>query len=423
MNGIIDKIERLESFNLRNSVGRKALNSLTFITDIDALNEEYDWISKVGNVVNDVMEHALCEIQDIEGTIHRLANGEVLDDVQLYEIKHLAIVAAQVRNSGADWLENLSEVVTILDPNEEGIDTFYIYDSYDEQLAKMRRAWKEPTAEQFAAMSEVEDRVRKRLSRELKIWSTRLHDTLTELGLLDLRIAKWQMAEAENLTRPHFSADSSTTYRGLFNIETRNALKSKGKNYQAVDVKFGNYPTIVTGMNMGGKTVLLKSLVAAQELCQYGFFVPAAEAEVMIVDEVLLSIDDSQNHLSGLSSFAAEMLTVDSIIKTTERERKVLVLIDELARTTNPVEGRIIVSKVVERLKQNGVPSFVTTHYDGIHGDYRRLRVKGLKENSKIADISEMESVIDYSLVETTEEEVPREALRVAEMLGIKLFL
>lgn len=423
MNGIIDKIERLESFNLRNSVGRKALNLLTFITDIDALNEEYDWISKVGNVVNDVMEHALCEIQDIEGTIHRLANGEVLDDVQLYEIKHLAIVAAQVRNSGADWLENLSEVVTILDPNEEGIDTFYIYDSYDEQLAEMRRAWKEPTAEQFAVMSEVEDRVRKRLSRELKIWSTRLRDTLTELGLLDLRIAKWQMAEAENLIRPHFSADSSTTYRGLFNIETRNALKSKGKNYQAVDVKFGNYPTIVTGMNMGGKTVLLKSLVAAQELCQYGFFVPAAEAEVMIVDEVLVSIDDSQDHLSGLSSFAAEMLTVDSIIKTTERGRKVLVLIDELARTTNPVEGRIIVSKVVERLKQNGVPSFVTTHYDGILGDYRRLRVKGLKENSKIADISEMESVIDYSLVETTEEEVPREALRVAEMLGIKLFL
>ena len=421
MNGFIDKIERLASFSLRSSVGRKALHSLTFTTDVSALNEEYEWTAKVGCMVNDVMVHALSEVQDIEGTIRRLAAGEVLDDVQLYEVKHLAIVSAQIRNSGVDWLENLLGVVAILDPNKEGIDTFYVYDSYDERLAEMRREWREPTAEQFAAMSEAEDRVRQRLSHELKIWSARLQKTLTELGLLDLRIAKWQMAEKEQLTRPRFS-ENTTTYKGLFNIETRNALKSKGRKYQSVDVSFGSFPTIVTGMNMGGKTVLLKSLAAAQELCQYGFFVPAAEASIMPVDDVLMCIDDGQDHLSGLSSFAAEMLAVDSMIKTTENGGRVLVLIDELARTTNPVEGRIIVGKVVERLKRNNVPSFVTTHYDGIHGDYRRLRVRGLKENGKITDLSELESVIDYSLVETTEEEVPREALRVAEMLGIKLF-
>lgn len=67
-----------------------------------------------------------------------------------------------------------------------------------------------------------------------------------------------------------------------------------------------------------------------------------------LVEQVLTSIGDDQDELNGLSSYAAEMLRVDEMIRQVRQRSKILVLIDELARTTNPVEGRAIVNGVVD---------------------------------------------------------------------------
>lgn len=414
-------VESLEGFNLRSSVGRRALHNLRFTTDAEALCREYDLTDRTRAEMNDDMEHALSEVQDITGTIERLTSGETMDDVQLFEIKHMCLMAELVHRSGAGWLESMEPVVRLLDPNNETIDTFYIYDSYDTELARMRRMWREPTAEQFALMNDAEDRVRARLTDELRPFAPALGNTLVELGLLDLRIAKCHLMESEGLTRPTIESTTSS-FHGLVNLETRTALRSRGRDYQPVDVEYGNEPNIITGINMGGKTVVLRALADAQTMCQYGFPVPAREAGIVLADDVLVSIDDSQDHRGGLSSFAAEMLKVDAILRQVAAGRRVLVLIDEPARTTNPTEGRIIVNRVIEKLSESHTRAFITTHYDGIHGPYRRLRVKGLADERIFSSVGDLEGAIDYSLVETSEEEVPHEALRVARMLGITLF-
>lgn len=411
----------LEAFTLRSAVGRRALHSLSFSTVAQVLNREYDLTAEVARTLNADIEHALSEVQDISGTVERLAAGEVMDDVQLFEIKHLCLMAGVIRRAGSDRIADTADIVSLLDPNGEGVDTFYIYDSYDLQLARMRRDWPEPTAEQLAEMFDAEDRVRASLTAALKPRAARLGTLLRELGLLDLRIAKCHLSEAEGLCRPRI-VDDRTAYTGLFDIETRAALRSRGRDYQPVDVSFGREPCLVTGMNMGGKTVLLRALADAQTMCQYGFPVPAAEARIAPADDVLVSMDDDQDHIGGLSSFAAEMLKTDSIVRELGRGVRALVLIDEPARTTNPTEGRIIVNAVMQHLARAGAAAFVTTHYDGIHGSFPRLRVRGLSEDKAFSSIGDLEGAIDYSLVPTTEEEVPHEALRVARMLGISLF-
>jgi len=396
----------LSHCNVHSGVGRrKMLEALEcWLTSEDAIQSEYDATESVD--CSDDIKHALCGLQDIRGTLTRLQNGDVMDDIQLFEIKHLARIAKMIGTY------EVSEVIEILDPNREDVDTFYIYDIYDERLRELRKQNKvDNDAEMLARVMEVEDEVRRNLSEKLKPHALDLLDLLESLGLIDYRIGKREMAISQNLTRPTITPDA-WQYQSLVNLEVKENIKER---YQPIDISFGMVPTVVTGMNMGGKTVLLKSVGMAQELLQHGFFVPAASARMALVNSVMYSIDDNQSAQDGLSSFAAEMLCIDQIIKAIKINNRSLVLIDELARTTNPVEGCLIVNRVVDILAKTAVPAFVTTHYDGIEGDIRRLRVRGLRDEFD----GDWREAIDYSLVETKRDEVPHEAMRVARALGI----
>jgi DNA mismatch repair ATPase MutS len=97
------------------------------------------------------------------------------------------------------------------------------------------------------------------------------------------------------------------------------------------------------------------------------------------------------------------------------------VLIDELARTTNPTEGRAIVSAVANYLDGCNVKAVITTHYSGLSTQCRKLRVKGFIEDSKDATITvkNIGDYIDYSLIDDDGANVPHEALRIAQILGV----
>jgi len=396
----------LSHCNVHSGVGRrKMLEALDhWMMEPQEINDEYDVTLQVDT--SDKIKHILCGVQDIRGTLTRLQNGDVMDDIQLFEIKHLARSAKHI------GFGNVDDILTILDPNNEDVDTFYIYDIYDERLTNLRKQYKaDNDPEILASIMQVEDEVRQSLSKRLRLHANYLIELLESLGLLDYRIGKREMAISQNLTRPEITTDK-WHYQALVNLEVQESI---GEKYQPIDVDFTMIPTLVTGMNMGGKTVLLKSIGMAQEMLQHGFFVPATNAQMSLVNDVMYSIEDNQSAKDGLSSFAAEMLCIDEIIKTISAHSKTLVLIDELARTTNPAEGRIIVSRVVEILAKANVPAFVTTHYDGIEGCVRRIRVKGLRDHFD----GDWRDAIDYSLVETNKDEVPHEAMRVAKALGI----
>ncbi len=138
----------------------------------------------------------------------------------------------------------------------------------------------------------------------------------------------------------------------------------------------------------------------------------------MPVEEVFCVIDDRQTEQKGLSSFAVEILNINKIIERTKQGRHLLVLVDELARTTNPDEGRSIVNAFVMMMDKYEVMSLVSTHYSGVAAHCRRLRVKGLMMNKITDDITpkNLNRFMDYSLVETTSDEVPTEALTIARI-------
>ena len=169
---------------------------------------------------------------------------------------------------------------------------------------------------------------------------------------------------------------------------------------------------------MAGKTVLLKSVGTAQIMAQCGMYVPASKAIVKLVEGVVTSIGDDQDEMNGLSSYAAEIIKISDIIDTC-RHHEMLVLIDEPARTTNPVEGKALVQAIIKILNTMDSTTLVTTHYSQLGTECRRLRVKGFVENLSDLPLNprNINRFIDYSLTEDSSDDVPHEALRIASIL------
>ena len=413
-------------------LGKSQLLHFPFLLSPDAIQRELD---RVENQMVFVRENpgaevalimALHEVHDISQTILNLKRMQVLDDIEFFELKKFALnsqkILELVRNQPDIRLCDLSKVVKTLDPEDSKIEHFYIYSVYDSELEPLRKqAQQTDDADERERLNweiaQVEDRVRRKLSEMLHPYWEILQKKQQEIAALDLLNAKAQMAMEWNLCKPEISSES-TSYTHVFHPEIKHILQERGADFQAIDIMMEQKPCLITGANMSGKTVLLKSLNLAQHLFQFGFYVPAERARIVPVEEVFCVIDDRQTEQKGLSSFAVEILNINKIIERTKQGRHLLVLVDELARTTNPDEGRSIVNAFVMMMDKYKVMSLISTHYGGVAAHCRRLRVKGLIMNKITDDITpkNLNRFMDYSLVETTSDEVPTEALTIARI-------
>ena len=68
----------------------------------------------------------------------------------------------------------------------------------------------------------------------------------------------------------------------MFNPELRISLEAAGKRFQPVNIRLTTGPTVITGANMSGKTVLLHSVELAQYMLQFGFYIAAERAEIAL---------------------------------------------------------------------------------------------------------------------------------------------
>ena len=377
-----------------------------------------DFVGRTDTPYINTLQFRLQGLKDIRTTIKNLSQNAVLDDIELFEVKHLALLAVDVaermKANGLDeavGVPDLNEVITILDPDGLKMATFYVYDAYCQELRDLRsqmRQHPEQQEELLLECAEIEEGVRRDLSKQLHPFAKALEAAQVALAKIDVNLAKALQMKQLGLCFPSISNDDATRYEGLFHPQVKDALEKTKKRFQPVTLEFGLKPTLITGANMGGKTVVLKTLTLCQYLFQYGFGIPASKAEIAVKDGIYFCIGDEQSIEKGLSSFAAEMKHIDAVIKASRGNGKIVALIDEPARTTNPTEGTALVSALVKVLSGATVSLVMTTHYDIGPTDARRLRVKGFENGT-----------MNYELVEVQDDEVPHEALNIAESLGV----
>lgn len=431
----------IDNMDLQSAAGRRGMLNAEFVNNPAALEAEWDRVAEAIRATNDIpnrryyidLRHCLMCLHDLSGTFASLANHTPLNEVELFEIKNLCYMskAASTAIEGLSLtptlpLPDCSEIFALLDPDHTGIANFYIYDSYDSRLAPLRRELNalqtnggDPMriSELLAQQSDIQNEVCIRLSDQLHPWVGTLVKTLEQMSYGDFLLAKAKLAIEWQLVRP--TLGDITRYKNLVNPRLKQRNEEMHLRYQPVSIEIRPGVCLITGANMAGKTVLLKSIGTAQMMAQCGMYVPAEEATVRLLDGVATSIGDDQDEMNGLSSYASEIIKISNILSDC-RERELLVLIDEPARTTNPVEGKALVQAIIKILE--GRPSFtlITTHYGQLGSSCRRLRVKGFVEDMDNIPLTpqSINRFIDYSLTEDQSDNVPHEALRIAAILN-----
>lgn len=424
-----------DSMELMSTAGRRRMLEQIFMTSPEDLRQEQILVSAMrSRLMNESLtqavthlRHQLMQLHDIKTTLHNLQTHTVLDEVELFEIKNLAHISSHARKALCELeldellgMPALDEVFSLLDPDHTGIPNFYIYDSYDIRLAPIRKQMKQADdsqmAELLAQQNEIQNQIILSLGNKLYPHCQNLIKVMDQMAYIDFTMARAELAISWHLTEPIIGEQPALL--GLVNPRLKQHNEEVGLRYQPVDISLTPGVTFITGANMAGKTVLLKSVGVAQLMFQFGFPTPANNAVMKPVDDVVFCIGDDQNEMNGLSSFASEITRISEVISRSKTEN-LLVLIDEPARTTNPIEGKALVQSIASILKDRNSTTLITTHYSQLGIDCRRLRVRGFVE--KLVDTPltayNINKFIDYSLVPDNSDEVPQEALRIAEML------
>lgn len=418
---------------------------------------------KKNKVVYDNIQYEFCKVKNIKNTIVRLENKNILDELELFEIKSFAINVNKIMqyysklNIDVDYINfnSLEKVVKLLDPEDLKLTTFQIYGAYSKRLLRIRQNKLNVEKEIFSSteiknieklkkkrleivIQEEEEvlKIRKALTEELYNYLIDVKENITNIGKLDLLIAKADLAIKYNAIKPSINEDNKIYFKELVNPNIQRILDSQGKQYIPISIEIDNKITIISGANMGGKSVSMKTIALNLYLFQCGFFVFAKEANLCILDFIYLVSDDMQDINKGLSTFGAEIIKLKEITKLI-KIRDGFIALDEFARGTNPIEGRLLLKSICEYFKQYNSISLISTHLDDINindVDYyqviglKNVNFEGLKRQIDLRigkdkssnGVKILQEYMDYRMEKVSKEtKVPKDAINICKLLGL----
>ncbi|GAA5978239.1 hypothetical protein JCM10908_004283 [Rhodotorula pacifica] len=121
---------------------------------------------------------------------------------------------------------------------------------------------------------------------------------------------------------------------------------------------------VLTGLNMGGKSSLSRSVALIALLAQIGSFVPAAECRISLFDSIFTRMGASDDVARGRSTFMVELTETSEILRLATARS--LIILDELGRGTSTNDGQAIAAAVLEHLVTKQSTCIFVTHYPAL---------------------------------------------------------
>lgn len=390
-------------------------------------------------------------LKDVGGSLQALS----LRDMTLPELFVLKGFALRLRGVAlaleemspvpeAIVIDSCPEVLEILDPDHTLTPAFALREGWSDALAQIRSEKRElekriafsageereallvERTEVCAREEEEEARMRHGLTLRVRPHAKRLEVQRQKLGRLDLVLGKAAMAWELNAVCPELGA-SSVVIRNMRLPELGERLKEQGLGFTPLTMELFPGVCALTGANMGGKSVALKTLALCVYMAHCGLYVCADVAQMPFFGGLCLIGGNMEDTEKGLSSFGGELMAVQQAAETAEKSLS-LCLFDEFGRGTNPFEGARIQRGVAAYFRKLGAYSVFVTHYDGVSelADvcYRTRGLHNLPEQlCAIAPkdrLKLLQNSMDYGLERVERDDpVPQEALHVAELLGL----
>ena len=226
---------------------------------------------------------------------------------------------------------------------------------------------------ELAERASDEAREVERILRELSGAAHRHHESLqanlAALAGLDAAEAVVSWAREADAALPVLSDERRLLLRGarhpiLVSRHLRGELSGQPVPLD-LELDAENPVLLVTGPNMGGKTVAMKSVGLIALLAMAGLPVPAAQGTTIPwLDRIVCDIGDEQSIQDDVSTFLSHVRRVTEALEVaTDRS---LVLLDELGSGTDPAEGAALGQAVLEALLARGAMTLATTHHGSL---------------------------------------------------------
>ncbi|MEF8852958.1 MAG: DNA mismatch repair protein [Haloarculaceae archaeon] len=217
------------------------------------------------------------------------------------------------------------------------------------------------------AVAEREREVADRLETAIEAARPTVDAAVEAVDDVALYLSLARFADEFDLARPAFVDRETVAVASARNL----ALVAAGTDVQPVTYAVGEHDlalpdatvppaddrvAVLTGANSGGKTTLLETLCQVQLLAQMGLPVPAAAAEVGVVDTVVFH----RRH----ASFNAGVLesTLRSVVPPLTDEGHALMLVDEFEAITEPGSAADLLHGLVRLTVERGALGVFVTH-------------------------------------------------------------
>ena len=196
--------------------------------------------------------------------------------------------------------------------------------------------------------------------------------------------------EIERIQRTAKAIARLDVYASLALVAERNHyVRPKLNEKGAIDIKGGRHPvveqmmnndmfiandtcldngkhciSVITGPNMAGKSTYMRQVALIVLMAQVGSYVPAASANIGIVDRIFTRVGASDDLASGQSTFMVEMNEVANILRNATSNS--LLILDEIGRGTSTFDGLSIAWAVIQHISNRkllGAKTLFATHY------------------------------------------------------------
>ena len=251
------------------------------LNNLNKLSKKYDIVKADINAVRRIF----MQMKDVRGSI-KFGTENILSDIELFEIKiilmHMEKLKPLIEKLTQNLtltgfkIEDLKDAVDILDPDGRRIPAFAIYDDYSDTLKALRKKKREieikmqESEEAFEGLKDKrlliaveeeneERKIREELSVKIRPYFGILLSNIEAVARFDLLLEKYRVSKLYPSCMPEITEDI------LILEDTRNPyicdiLKEKGLEFTAISIDMSIGTTVLTGANMGGKSVTLKTV-------------------------------------------------------------------------------------------------------------------------------------------------------------------
>lgn len=200
------------------------------------------------------------------------------------------------------------------------------------------------------------------LREKVKTYIPQLQKLAEQISTIDVLQGFATVSEANQFIRPRLIEE-----RRVNIVEARHPVVEqvmKNETFVPNDITMNDDIDVllITGPNMSGKSTYMRQFALITIMAQVGCFVPCAEAELPVFDQIFTRIGAADDLVAGQSTFMVEMLEANhALTKATENS---LILLDEIGRGTSTYDGMALAQAIVEYIhEQIHAKTLFSTHY------------------------------------------------------------